>query len=267
MMGVSWKLAPLSQAWVDPQDVATEELGRGWRPLTHVSSLACWSTCYGCPPAGLKPIRDFKGLCPQKTPTFMIRPVPTILPEGSEINRRKSNPDRECLIAWEGIELELSGVGCLGDSFIELDKAGWGWTLTSFYLEGHPGETDFFGVRGRSVPGPVCATSASTTLGTGRNSVKAEQVQTPGIFMPRPKYLPHNFACMIEKWQEKCLLSFYFVSPFFWSPTENTGDHTSDVINRGLSLRPERMWTRTCSLCFKKQRVSRCQCWSAPRVR
>lgn len=70
-------------------------------------------------------IRDFKCLCPQKTPTFMVRPVPAILPEGSEINRRKSNPERKRFMTREGIELELPGGGLLGDSFMELDKAGW----------------------------------------------------------------------------------------------------------------------------------------------
>lgn len=69
---------------------------------------------------------------------------------------------RECLIADEGIELELSGGSCLGTSFIELGKVGWGWTLASFYLDGHSEDTGFFRVRGREVPGPVFATSSLT---------------------------------------------------------------------------------------------------------
>lgn len=182
------------------------------------------------------PKGDFKYLCSWKTPIFMIRPIPIILPEGSEITRRKSNPMRECLIADEGTELEHSGGGCLEASFIELGKVGWGWALASFYLEGHSGETGFFRLRGRKVPGPVFATSSFTNHGKRRNSVKAKQDPRPGILIPRPKYLSYNFICIvIEKWQGKCLLSFYFVSPFLGSPIENTGDKGSNVMNTGLT--------------------------------
>lgn len=158
---------------------------------------------------------------------------------------RKREPHHE-----EDMELELPGGGCLGTSFIELDKAGWGWTLTSFYLEGPPGETGFFRARGRRLPGSVSATSSSTNPGKRRNSVKTKQVQRSGTFMPRPKYLLFNSTCIIEKWQEKRLLSFYFVLPFLRSPTKNTGDQRSDVINTGL--RPGRIWARTCCVSRNK---------------
>ena len=65
-----------------------------------------------------------------------------------------------------------------------LGKAGWGWTLASFYLEGHPGETGFFRVRGKRVPRPFCATSSSTHHGIRSDSVKAEQEQRLGILVP-----------------------------------------------------------------------------------
>lgn len=67
-----------------------------------------------------------------KTLLSVIRSVPTILPEGSEISRRKSNQERRSLMV-EGAELlRLLRGGSLGGAFIELGKAGWGWTLASF---------------------------------------------------------------------------------------------------------------------------------------
>lgn len=108
----------------------------------------------------------------------MIRPDPIILPEGNEITKRKSNPERQSLIVEQGTELQLPGGGCLGGSFIALGKAGWGWMLASFYLEGHPGKTGFFRVRGKKVPRPFGATSSSTNHGRRRDSEGRTGVET-----------------------------------------------------------------------------------------
>lgn len=37
----------------------------------------------------------------------MFRPMPTVLPEGSKITRKKSNEERQRFMAEEGTELEL----------------------------------------------------------------------------------------------------------------------------------------------------------------
>lgn len=58
-------------------------------------------------PAGKYPRSDeysqglFKCLRPQKTPAFMIRPVPPVLPEGNEIARRKRTAEKQSLSAEE----------------------------------------------------------------------------------------------------------------------------------------------------------------------
>ena len=107
------------------------------------------------------------------------------LPEGNEITTRKSNPERRSLIVDEDAELQLPGGGYLGGSFIALGKAGWGWTPASFNLEGYPGETGFFRITGKGISGPFCATSSFTNHGRGKDSVKVEERERPGIIMLR----------------------------------------------------------------------------------
>lgn len=113
------------------------------------------------------------------------------LPEGNEITRRKSNPERRSLIVDEDTELQPPGGGYLGGSFIVLGKAGWGWTLASFYLEGYPGETGFLRITGKGIPGPFCAASSSTNRGRGKDSVQVEERERPGTTMLRTEH----YAC------------------------------------------------------------------------
>lgn len=140
------------------------------------------------------------------------------LPEGNEITRRKSNPERRSLIVDEDTELQLPGGGYLGGSFIALGKAGWGWTLASFYLEGYPGETGFFRITGKGIPGPFCATSSFTNHGRGKDTVKVEEREASSC-SGLGTILVSLQMDTDGKMEGKCLL----VPPILCSPTENTG--------------------------------------------
>ena len=126
-----------------------------------------------------------------RRPSIFMTHTHPYLPEGNEITRRKSNPERRSLIVDEDTELQPPGGGYLGGSFIVLGKAGWGWTLASFYLEGYPGETGFLRITGKGIPGPFCAASSSTNRGRGKDSVQVEERERPGTTMLRTEH----YAC------------------------------------------------------------------------
>lgn len=84
----------------------------------------------------------------EENPTFIIRPVPTILPEGNETTRRKSNPGRQSLIAEEGTEPGRPEGGWLPARL--LYRAGRGWPGLASYLERNPREKAFFRVSKKS---------------------------------------------------------------------------------------------------------------------
>lgn len=120
------------------------------------------SSAVGVFPAGLISTGVFKCCSPWKNPTFMIRSVPTILPEGNEITRRKSKPERQRLITEEGTGLEFPGAGCLGGCFIELGEAGWSQPRSTWKgIQGRKSSSELQ----EKVPGSVLATSTSPYLG------------------------------------------------------------------------------------------------------
>lgn len=118
----------------------------------------------------------------EENPTFIIRPVPTLLPEGSEIIRRKSKAERQSLMVEESTELGLPAggwlPGCLGGSFIELGGAGQGLPPSTW--KGTQGRKTSSRLE-KKVPGPFHVTSSSPNRGRKRDSVKAEQDQRPGV--------------------------------------------------------------------------------------
>lgn len=113
-------------------------------------------------PAELISTGVFKCCSPWKNPTFTIRSVPTILPEGNEITRMKSKPERQSLITEEGTGLEFPGGGCLGGCFIELGEAGWGQPHSTWKgIQGRKPSSELQ----EKVPGSFFATSTSPNLG------------------------------------------------------------------------------------------------------
>lgn len=140
----------------------------------------------------------------EENPTFIIRPVPTLLPEGSEIIRRKSKAERQSLMVEESTELGLPAGGWLPGRL--LYRAGWGWAgLASFYLEGHPGEKDFFKVRKKSPWAIPCYFLFSKSWEKkGLSQGRAGSETRCHVFL-------YNFRCkLIEKWQRKCQCCFSF---------------------------------------------------------
>lgn len=117
----------------------------------------------------------------------MIRSVPTILPEGNEITRRKSKPERQRLITEEGTGLEFPGGGCLGGCFIELGEAGWSQPRSTWKgIQGRKSSSELQ----EKVPGSFLATSTSPKSWENRDSVKAEQEQRPIVVMLGPEHFP-----------------------------------------------------------------------------